>query len=189
MSDLKLRTILENMSIIPNDHAQAAKFNDTPKLSIAEKKALREKVAKFNEYASSFAMAEGIVKTANDLAEIAKLGKTYAMNETDDMMHRDNIKRDFGQLDKVVAEFTKRARECYGQLQNLRSLFEDAGHLLGKFYEIKDINPTSGITADKMSPEEAPMEEIIPTASPMKLGEQFGEEEDEDEKPWSADKM
>jgi hypothetical protein len=171
MSDLKLRTILENMSVIPGDHAQAAKFNDTPKLSAAEKKALREKVAKFNEYANSFAMAEGIVKTANDLAEIAKLGKTYAMNETDDMMHRDNIKRDFTHLDKTVAEFTKRARECYGQLQNLRSLYEDAGHLLGKFYEIKDINPTHGTTAD-MTPEEAPMEEIIPTAvAPMKLGE------------------
>jgi hypothetical protein len=173
MSNLKLRTILENLDQIPNNHAQAAKFADEkPKLTREEKQNLLAKVAGFNEYANMFSVSEKVVKTANELSEIAKLGKTYAMNETDDMMHKDNINRDFKNLDKVVAEFTKRAKECYGALQNLRVLYEDAGHILERYYEIKDMNPTSEMPSNALPPEEAPVEEIIPNSVvPMKLGE------------------
>ena len=173
MSNIKLRTILENLDQIPNNHAQAAKFADEkPKLSREEKKNLLDKVSRFNEYANMFSVSEKVVTTANELAEIAKLGKTYAMNETDDMMHGDNINRDFKNLDKIVAEFTKRAKECHGAMQNLRVLYEDAGHILERYYEIKDMNPTTEMPSDSLPPTEAPMEEIIPNSvTPIRMSE------------------
>lgn len=173
MSDLKLNTILENFGSIPNGPAQAAKFNDKPTLTKEEKKSLMEKVGRYNEHSTAFESADKLAMVANELAEIAKLGKTYAMNEGGDWFQTETIKRDFGSLDKIVSEFTKVTKECYGALQRARALYEDAGHVLERYYEIKDLNPTTEMPVDSLPPEESPMEEIIPNEmpSPIKLGE------------------
>ena len=170
---MKLNTILENLDKIPSGPAQAAKFNDKPKLSTDEKKSLMEKVAKYNEHAAAFESATKLVELANELGEISKLGKTYAMNECDEWFQADTVKRDFVQLEKIVNEFTKLAKESYGTLNRARALYEDAGNVLERYYEIKDINPTTEMPSDALPPEEAPMEEIIPNEPPppMKLGE------------------
>jgi DNA repair exonuclease SbcCD ATPase subunit len=173
MSNMKFRTILENVGNIPNTHAQAAKFNDKPTLTKEEKRNLMNKVGRYNEYSNVFALAQEVVKTANELSEIAKLGKTYAMNECDEWLQTDTINRDFKGLDKIVQEFTKLSKECYGNLERLRVLYEDAGHVLERYYEIKDFNPTTGMSSTQLPPDESPMEEIIPNESPrpMKLSE------------------
>ena len=170
---MKLNEILENMDSIPSGPAQAAKFNDNPSLTQEEKRSLMEKVGKFNEHAAAFESADAMVTLANELAEISKLGKTYAMNEGGDWFQTDTIKRDFAGLDKITSEFTKCAKECYGALQRARALYEDAGHVLERYYEIKDLNPTTDMPMDTLPPEEAPVEEIIPNEAPppMKLGE------------------
>lgn len=162
---LTLTRILENLDTIPT---RPEKFNDTPKLSTEEKRSLMDKVKRFNEYGKTFEAAEGLVKTANDLAEIAKLGKTYAMNEDHADVHRNIINRDFKNLDGIVREFTKLSKECYGGLQQLRVLYEDMGQIVQRYYEIQDINPTSG-KSSHLDPDEVPEEEIVPNEAPTAI--------------------
>jgi len=173
MNDFKLNTILENMDAIPSNPMKAsAKFNDKPSLTREEKKALMDKVGKYNTHASVFNGAEKIVELANEMTEIAKLAKTYAVNECDEWFQTETIKRDFNNMDKIVSEFTKVAKECYGSLQRARALFDDCGGVLDRYYEISDVNPTTELPSDQLPPEESPVEEIIPNESPepMKLG-------------------
>jgi hypothetical protein len=167
MSNLKLTTILENMDTIPSSpiSAKAKKFNDKPTLTPQEKKSLMEKVGMYNQHSEAFASADKLVELANELAEIAKLGKTYAVNECDEWFQTETIKRDFNSLDKVVSEFNKCAKECYGTLQRARALYEDAGNIIERYYEIKDINPTTELPQDQLPPDESPSEEIIPNES------------------------
>lgn len=164
-TDLTLRRIFENWDQIPSN---PDKFNDKPRLSREEKKSLMEKVAKYNEYGKMFEMAQQIVSTTNDLTEISRLGKTYAMNECDEWFQNETLSRDFKNLDRIVQEFSKCSKECYSSIGKLRALYEDAGHVLERYYEIKDLNPTTGTTA-MLPDEEAPEEEVIPNEAPAPI--------------------
>jgi hypothetical protein len=44
------------------------------------------------------------------------------------------------QLRKVSEEFNKLAKDAHVMQQRMESLYEDGGHLLGRYFEINDLN-------------------------------------------------
>lgn len=142
-TEIKLTQILENLSRMPS---RVSELNDTPKLSPEQKRKLLEMVSKFNEYGQSLQVESKIIDTAKALAEIAEMAEAYACNESADWFHRDVVKKDFGNVKKTVGEFQKLAKECYSNLQKLSALYEDMGHVMGRYYEIKELNPVSEVS-------------------------------------------
>jgi hypothetical protein len=144
VTEISLKRIVENLDSIPSN----GKFDQPKKLSSQEKKQLMGLVSKFNEYGKVLRCEHHLMETAKTLDQIAAMAKTYAMTESSDFFQGRVVERDFKQVDGITKDFKKLAQECYGKIQQLNALYEDMGHVLGRYYEIQtldEIAATSGV--------------------------------------------
>lgn len=138
VKEFSLKQIVENLGRIPRDGG--AKFGDeVKKLSPQEKKALMEKVSKFNEYGHVLRCETALMEMAKTLSEIGQMAEAYAMTESGDFFQAEVVKRDFGDVKKITKDFTKLAKECYGGLQQLNALYEDMGRKMERYFEIQSL--------------------------------------------------
>jgi len=149
---MKLKKILENMNKMPST---LKGFNESPKLSSEQKRKLMEMVKNYNQLGQKLRMENSLIETATALSEISELAETYACNEASDWFATEVIKQDFKRAKGISETFQKLARECHGKVQQLNALYEDMGHILGRYYEIAD-----------------PMQEVSP--NPMDIKGQRG---------------
>jgi len=138
---MKLKKILENMDRMPST---LKGFNETPKLSPEQKKKLMEMVGQYNALGQKLKMENSLIETSTALSEISELAETYACNEAADWFATEVVKGDFKRARGISESFKKLARECHGKVQQLNALYEDMGHILGRYYEIAD--PMSEVT-------------------------------------------
>lgn len=113
-------------------------FNESPKLSPEQKKKLMEMVSQYNTLGQKLRMESALIETATALSEISELAETYACNEASDWFATEVVKTDFKRARGISETFQKLARECHGKVQQLNALYEDMGHILGRYYEIAD---------------------------------------------------
>jgi hypothetical protein len=167
VKEFSLKKILENLDNIPRDGG--AKFgNEQQKLTPQQKKDLMEKVRKFNEYGKVLRCETALMEMANTLSEIGQMAESYAMTESGDYFQAEVVKRDFNEVKKITKDFSKRARECYGGLQQLNALYEDMGRKMERYFEIQSLDEiASVITQDESS------------APSPQIGEVADEEEEE----------
>lgn len=135
--EFNLKQIVENLDKIPSN----GKFGDEAKpLNAQDKKKLMGLVSKFNEYGKVLRCETALMDTAKTLDEIAKMAETYAMTESGDFLQSEVVKRDFKQVKGITQNFKKLSQECYGKIQQLNALYEDMGHVLGRYYEIHTLD-------------------------------------------------
>jgi len=135
--EFSLKNIVENLDKIPSN----GKFGDEQqKLSAPDKKKLMELVSKFNEYGKVLRCETALMETAKTLDEIGKMAEAYAMTESSDFLQSEVVKRDFKQVKGITQNFKKLSQECYGKIQQLNALYEDMGHVLGRYYEIQTLD-------------------------------------------------
>lgn len=166
--EFSLKKIVENLDRIPSNGNFGS---DVKKLTPEEKKRLMELVSKFNEYGSVLRCEHALMQTAKTLDEIAGMAETYAMTESSDFFQGRVVERDFKQVKGITKDFKKLASECYGKIQQLNALYEDMGHVLGRYYEISSLDeiaqsvgvpPPVGQPAPQQAAEQpAPMEEVV----------------------------
>lgn len=136
IEQFSLKRIAENLDKIPRNGV----FDDNKqKLTKEQKKKLIDMVSRFNEYGKTLAVENSISETSKALSEIAQMAEIYACNEASDWFQQETIQKDFKDLKGRVSEFQKLAKETFGNVQRLNALFEDVGHTLSRYYEIKDI--------------------------------------------------
>jgi len=137
VNQFSLKRILENLDKIPSN----GKFGDEQqKLSPQDKKRLMELVSRFNEYGKVLRCETALIETAKTLDEIGRMAEQYAMTESSDFMQSEVVKRDFKQVQGITKDFKKLAQECYGGIQRMNALYEDMGHVLQRYYEIKTLD-------------------------------------------------
>jgi uncharacterized protein YjgD (DUF1641 family) len=135
--EFNLKRIVENLDKIPSN----GKFDDEIKqLSKEEKRRLMELVSNFNEYGKVLRCEVALMETAKTLDEISKMAEAYAITESSDFLQSEVVKRDFKQVKSIAKDFKKLAQECYGRIQQLNALYEDMGHVLSRYYEIKTLD-------------------------------------------------
>jgi hypothetical protein len=128
-----LKRIIENLGKIPDKG-----FNEeTPKLSAEQKKKLMEMASMFENYGEALRNEEAIVNSAKALTELCELAESYAVNECGDWFQQDIVKKDMKGLKGRVMEYGKLAKECYGKMQQLGVAYQDIGHVLGRYYDLK----------------------------------------------------
>lgn len=145
---MKLKKIVESMDRMPST---LKGFNESPKLSPEQKRKLMEMVSQYNTLGQKLRMENALIETATALSEISELAETYACNEASDWFATEVVKTDFKRARGISETFQKLARECHGKVQQLNALYEDMGHILGRYYEIAD-----------------PMSEVCPNPSNIK---------------------
>lgn len=161
---MKLKKIVENMDKMPST---LNGFNETPKLTGEQKNKLMEMVKNYNQLGQKLRMESAIVDTAQTLSEISELAETYACNEASDWFATEVVKNDFKRARKISESFQKLSRECHGKVQQLNALYEDMGHILGRYYEISDpidevqTNPND-IKSQMKLPSAQPADQQIP---------------------------
>lgn len=136
VQEFSLKRIMENLDKIPRNGVFE---DDKPKLNPDQKRKLMDMVSRFNEYGKALQVEQALSETSKALSEIAQMAEIYACNEASDWFQQETIQKDFKDLKGRVLEFQKIAKDTFGSVQRLNALYEDMGHVLSRYYEIKDI--------------------------------------------------
>lgn len=106
----------------------------TEKISAKE---VSEAIKEFSSYGKVFQKEENLQKIAERLATIAKNAKAYTVNETEDWFDKVTVNRNMKDLTNLSKSFSKIAQESNSLQQRMGGLYEDMGHILGRYYEIE----------------------------------------------------
>jgi len=149
---MKLRNLVEGFANKQNDW------------SLEEKKAALEMIGKYNEYGKALRREQNLMEIAQTLQEIAKSAERFTMNETGDMFDKNTVGRNMKELSRCSGEFGKLARESYVVEQRMEALYEDMGHVLNRYFDIKD-----NVAESKIEASEGEMDSLSAGAqSPMR---------------------
>ena len=135
MNVLKLRNLIEGIEtkMDGNVHQEAA-------WSVEEKKMALEAIGKYNEYGGQLRREYNLMEIAHTLAKITEAAEKFTMTETEDWFDKKTVSENMKQLRRVSEEFNKLAKEAHTMQQRMEALYEDGGHVLGRYFEIKDLN-------------------------------------------------
>ena len=103
------------------------------------KKHFLEIISTFGQFREQMNRKSDIRTIAETLGGIADAAQEYTLREGGDWFDRVTIKRNMTELKKFQAAFEKEAQEATAQEQRLEALYEDMGHVLGRYFEIADI--------------------------------------------------
>ena len=105
------------------------------------KKHFLEIISTYTSFHEQMKRNSDIVETAETLGGVVEAAKTLTLKETGDWFDRVTVKRNMQELDKLDKSFDKVAKEARALDQRLHALYEDMGNILGRYYEISDLDP------------------------------------------------
>ena len=89
---------------------------------------------------------------AKGLAELADKARVATLQETDDWFDKVTINKNMKQLGAAASDFTKIAKEASSLQQRMESLYEDMGHILGRYYDLEEA--MDKVDPDQIEPED-----------------------------------
>ncbi len=104
------------------------------------KKHFLEIISTFGQFGEQMNRKSDIRTIAETLGGIADAAQEYTLREGGDWFDRVTIKRNMKELKGLHEKFQKEALEAKAQEQRLEALYEDMGHVLGRYFEIADIS-------------------------------------------------
>ena len=100
-------------------------------------KEIKESMKQFSSFGESFDSENNIKDIAEKLSEIATNAKSYTLSETDDWFDKVTVNRNMKELTNLSKSFGKIAKESNSLQQRLGGLYEDMGHVLGRYFEME----------------------------------------------------
>jgi hypothetical protein len=107
------------------------------KVELNEKAAFLQEVAKFNEYGNTIYRTDSLKEAAKAVSKIVENAERIALQETDEWFDDLTVKRNMKSLKSNNEQFMKTVGEVSKLQQRLESLYEEMGHTLSRYYEIK----------------------------------------------------
>ena len=104
------------------------------------KKHFLEIISTYGQYREQMGRKSDIRQVAETLGGIADAAQESTLREGGDWFDRVTIKRNMNELKKLQGAFEKEAVEAQSQQQRLDALYEDMGHVLGRYFEIAEIS-------------------------------------------------
>jgi len=99
-----------------------------------------EIISTYGQHRESITRKSDIRHIAETLGAIADAATEYTLREGGDWFDRVTIKRNMNELKKLQGGFEKESIAAKQQEERLESLYEDMGHVLGRYFEIADIS-------------------------------------------------
>lgn len=100
-----------------------------------------EEVKNFSRMGEMIYREGSLRDVAKGLSELAEKARIATLQETDDWFDKVTINKNMKSLGNTSGEFTKIAKEANALQQRMESLYEDMGHILGRYYEINESQP------------------------------------------------
>ena len=143
-------------------------------------KEIKEAMKTFSQLGKTLQTEKNLKEIANSLSTIATKAKTYTLSETEDWFDKVTVNRNMKELTNLSKSFNKIATEAQSLQERMSALYEDMGHVIGRYYEISDEDDhPEGHGDDKI--EEGDYEEFFQSAM-KKFGIKSPAELDDDKK-------
>ncbi len=126
---LKLKQLIEGFE-------SSTKKKDWP---VEEKRAALESIGKYNEYGRLLRREHNLMEIAETLGGVAEAAKRFTGNLTEGTFESKTVSRNMQMLEKCSHEFSQLANEGHVVEQRMEALYEDMGHVLNRYFEIKDV--------------------------------------------------
>jgi len=148
MSNIPKTTKLTLKRIVEGLNDPSNGFGTEPKrLSSQEKSKLQEMASMFETYGQVLQNEDAIKASAQGLTELCNLAETYAVSECGEDFQKNIVEKDMKELKKRVTEYSKVATECYARMQQLGVAYQDIGHVLGRYYNLKSTPQPGGMNS------------------------------------------
>ena len=99
-------------------------------------KEVQEAISNFTKFGKTLQSEQELKVMAEALSDIATKAKTYTLSETDDWFDKVTVNRNMKELTNLSKSFGKIAKESQALQQRLGGLYEDMGHVLGRYFEM-----------------------------------------------------
>ena len=153
----------------------------TRKVNVKE---FMSEVGNFNSFGNEIYREGNLKQLAEKLSRLAETAKQHTLQETEDWFDKITVNRNMKELTNLSGQFKKVATEAQSLQERMSGLYEDMGHILGRYYEINesspiDTNESNGVEADTV--QEGSYEEFFQSAM-KKFNISSPDELDDDEK-------
>jgi hypothetical protein len=110
-------------------------------------------VSNFNSFSKQIYREGNLRELAERLSKLAMTAKQHTIQETEDWFDKITVNRNMKELTGLSNQFKKVATEAQGLQERMGGLYEDMGHILGRYYEINEsksstTNETQTVEAD-----------------------------------------
>lgn len=95
-------------------------------------------VSNYNDFGKQIYREGNLVELAEILSRIATTAKAHTLQETEDWFDKISVNRNMKELTNLSGQFKKVAREAQSLQERMSVLYEDMGHILGRYYEINE---------------------------------------------------
>ena len=105
-----------------------------------DEQAFLENVKGYSNYGKLVYREGNLSEIAKNLSEIAKVAGIHAVKETADNFDKITVGRNMKELKSYSDQFHKVAKEAHTLQQRMEGLYEDMGKVLGRYYEINELD-------------------------------------------------
>ena len=107
----------------------------TQKVNVKE---FMSEVSNFNSFSKDIYREGNLRELAERLSKLAMTAKQHTLQETEDWFDKITVNRNMKDLTSLSNQFKKVATEAQGLQERMGGLYEDMGHILGRYYEIHE---------------------------------------------------
>ena len=109
----------------------------TQKVNVKE---FMKEVSGFNLFGKQIYREGNLKDLAERLSRLAMTAKQHTIQETEDWFDKITVNRNMKELTSLSNQFRKVATESQGLQERMSGLYEDMGHILGRYYEIHELD-------------------------------------------------
>jgi len=135
------KTNINEVKIVDGKFSISESLKGDRPLATEVKKHFLEIISTYKGFKEQMGRQSDIVETAETLGGVVEAAKTLTLSEAGDWFDKVTIKRNMSELEKMDKAFDKVASEARALDERLHALYEDMGNILGRYYEISDIDP------------------------------------------------
>jgi hypothetical protein len=139
-SDIR-KTNLNEVKIVNGKFDLKENMKENRVLATELKRHFLEIISTYNGFREQMQRQSDIIEVAETLGGVVEAAKELTLREADDWFDKVTIKRNMSELEKLDKAFDKVATEARSLDERLHALYEDMGHILGRYYEISDLDP------------------------------------------------
>ena len=136
--DMGFRTQKTKNSTKLTDIVEDVYGQSTQKVNVNE---FLGEVGNFNSFGNEFYREGNLRELAERLSRLAETAKAHTLQETEDWFDKITVNRNMKELTGLSNQFKKVATEAQALQERMSGLYEDMGHILGRYYEINESQP------------------------------------------------
>ena len=138
MANIKLKDLINELRLaggIVTESPWAKTVDDTPSINVNE---LVSSIKNYGSLGEHIYGKGSLREIAESLSSIAEGAAQHTLSETEDMFDKVTVSRNMKELTGLSKQFGKVAMEANSLQERMSGLYEDMGHILGRYYEINE---------------------------------------------------